>query len=149
MAKGRSRKSAKADKKAATAPKALPSRAPVDAPKAKRAGKLKPGVRKQLRRLERQLADAARQERNRVRKLERARHRRQLIEATLDGLRGVAPARPAPPAAADPIAAAAPTAAAPAAAVQAKAPARPRAARARAPRPAASARRTAPKPPTA
>ena len=81
MAKGRSRKAGKAGDKTAGAPKA-PETAKT---------KLKPGVRKQLRRLEGQLADAARRERKRLRKLERARHRRQLIEATLDGLRGLTP----------------------------------------------------------
>ena len=46
------------------------------------------GVRKHLRELERQLSDAARQERKRLRKLERAVFRRQMIQATLEELRG-------------------------------------------------------------
>jgi hypothetical protein len=88
MAKERSRKNRKAKDKASNPPV---SRSAREAPETKTAGKVKPGVRKQLKRLEGQLADAARRERKRLRKLERARYRRQLIEATLDGLRGLTP----------------------------------------------------------
>lgn len=96
--------------------------------------KVSSGVRKQLRRLERQLAEAARIERKRLRKLERARYRRQLIEATLDGLRDLAPTKPA--------------AASALPAVTTKSPAVPSTAKPRTPRPA-TPRRTAPKRPPA
>ena len=46
------------------------------------------GVRKHLRLLERQLSDAARQEHKRLRKLERATFRRQMLQAALEELRG-------------------------------------------------------------
>jgi len=45
------------------------------------------GLRRRLRKLEGQLADAARQERKRLRKLERALWRRQRIEAAIDEIR--------------------------------------------------------------
>ena len=45
------------------------------------------GLRRRLRKLERQLADAARQERRRLRKLERALWRRQRLEAAIDEIR--------------------------------------------------------------
>jgi hypothetical protein len=51
--------------------------------------KASPGLRKQVRRLERQLADAAREELKRVRKLEKAHHRLQRAETALDGLRAL------------------------------------------------------------
>ena len=62
----------------------------------KAAEKAPAGVRKQIRRLERQLADAARQERKRLRKLERARQRRQVAEAALADVLAETPASPAP-----------------------------------------------------
>ena len=63
------------------------------------------GVRKHLRQLQRQLSDAARQERKRLRKLERATFRRQMLQAALEELRGetavaVAPAAVEAPASA-------------------------------------------------
>jgi hypothetical protein len=54
--------------------------------------KVSPGLRKQVRRLERQLADAAREELKRVRKLEKAHHRLQRAEAALNELRTVSAA---------------------------------------------------------
>jgi hypothetical protein len=137
MAKKRSSKSVK-DKRGTSAPaKALPP--PSEGAAHKATLKVPRGVRKQLRRLERQLADAARQERKRVRKLERAHYRRQLIQEALEELRGAAPAKPAadsvtPSAAASP----APVAAPPAV----PKPASPRRASSRL---TASPRRTAPK----
>lgn len=118
-----------------------------------KSGKVPRGVRKQLRRLERQLADAARLELKRIRKLERAHHRRQEAEAALIELRAAAgkvdfaanPPPAAKPIAAKPVAAAKPTPATPAAtakpAVAAKPVAKPAA------KPAATPRRSAPKPP--
>jgi hypothetical protein len=75
MAKGRSGKSVSAEEKVART------------------------VRKNLRKLEAELAAATRQESKRLRKLERARNRRQLIQAALDELRKAAPAAAAKPAA--------------------------------------------------
>jgi len=46
------------------------------------------GVRKHLKELERQLSDAARQERKRLRKLDRATFRRLMLQAALEELRG-------------------------------------------------------------
>ncbi len=48
-------------------------------------------VRKHLRQLERQLSDATRQERRRLRKLDRATFRRQMLQAELEDLRGETP----------------------------------------------------------
>ena len=74
------------------------------------------GLRRRLRKLEGQLADAARQERKRLRKLERALWRRQRIEAAIDEIRTAtalmktatarkaAPPVTAPPVAAEPTA---------------------------------------------
>ncbi|HEX7543413.1 MAG TPA: hypothetical protein VF361_01250 [Candidatus Limnocylindrales bacterium] len=74
------------------------------------------GLRRRLRKLEGQLADAARQERKRLRKLERALWRRQRIEAAIDEIRTAtalmktatarkaAPPVTAPPVAAEPAA---------------------------------------------
>lgn len=156
MAKKGSKKSGK-DK-----PQVGASAKPVATPTT--AAKMPSGVRKQLRRLERQLADAARQERKRVRKLERARHRRQFAEAALAELRAVVPTKST---AATPSSTVKTTTVAPArmpkvpakartaaAGTAAAAPARPRTAasgpaRPRTARPAASPRRTAPKPPPA
>jgi hypothetical protein len=141
MAKKRSKVSGKAKPESVTAP----------GPKS--AAKISRGLRKQVRRLERQLVDAARTESKRIRKLERAHHRRQAAEAALEALRSIAPAKQATPAKAPaPVKS---TAASKTAATRATAPKAPAAtkagastpARPRAPRPAASSRRTAPKPP--
>lgn len=125
MAKGRSKGSAK-DKGRKSSP-------------AESEAKLPSGVRKQVRRLERELAAAARKEIKRVRKLERARHRRQMAEASLVELRtavlGKASAAPKRPTAA--------TDAAPKPAAPKPAP-KPTS---RAARPATTTRRTAPKTP--
>jgi len=80
MPKGRSKKSSN---------KAKPDS------KARAAAKPKGGVRKQIRRLERELATAAAVELKRVRKLERAHHRLQRAEAALDELRGTSVPEPA------------------------------------------------------
>ena len=82
MAKGRSRKSDKSDKQAAASSKS--------------AAKLSSGLRKQLKRLQSQFEDAQRLERKRVRKLERARHRRQVAEAALADVLAEAPAAARP-----------------------------------------------------
>lgn len=128
------------------------------------------GLKKQLRRLERQLIDAAKLENKRLRKLERARNRRQVAEAALAFVmsegpllevsvepaapKAVAPKAVAPKAVVTPksepkaAAAAAEKAAAaskPAASVKAAAPAKPAAAKPAAAKPA-TPRRTAPKP---
>ena len=70
------------------------------------------GLRRRLRKLEGQLADAARQERKRLRKLERALWRRQRIEAAIDEIRtatalmkAATARKAAPPVAAPPVAA--------------------------------------------
>src|ERR1035437_7320958 len=90
MAKGESKKSTKAR---AVAPVSVSKRTTTAPPR---------GVRKPLRQLERQLSDAARQERKRLRKLERATFRRQMLQAALEELRGetivalVTPAQQAP-----------------------------------------------------
>ena len=83
MVKGRSRKSGKSDKKA-------------DAASSKSAAKLSSGLRKQLKRLQSQFEDAQRLERKRVRKLERARHRRQVAEAALADVLAETPAAASP-----------------------------------------------------
>jgi hypothetical protein len=57
--------------------------------------KLNAKLRKQLRRLERQLADATKAEARRVRRLEKARWLRQRLEAVLDEVRANSPAAPA------------------------------------------------------
>ena len=64
------------------------------APRKKAAAKAARGLRKQLKRLQRQLADAARIETRRIRKLERARWRRQRLEASLDEARVASSAVP-------------------------------------------------------
>jgi len=71
MAKGRSKK---AEKSKSSAGASESTEIGAKAPK---------GLRKQLRRLESQLVEAARLESKRVRKLERARNRRQVVEAAL------------------------------------------------------------------
>ncbi len=60
---------------------------PVAKATAKAAAKADRGLRKHLKRLQRQLADAARTEARRVRKLERARWRRQRLESEVDDAR--------------------------------------------------------------
>ena len=105
MAKGSVRKSRKAEPDApgvtpdpgtvATAGAAADARREAK-PKAVRK------VRKQLRRLERQLAAAARSEARRVRRLEKARWRRQRLESVIDQVRAtstVAAGKPVKPAA--------------------------------------------------
>jgi hypothetical protein len=77
MAKGKSKKSGKA--------RDTKSRAAANDPRMK---SIPRGVRKHLRQLERQLSDAARQERKRLRKLERTIFRRQMLQAALEELRG-------------------------------------------------------------
>jgi len=142
MAKGKSKKSSKSR---AVAPVSVATRKKASGPR---------GVRKHLRQLERQLSAAGRQERKRLRKLERATFRRQVLQAALEELRGetavvvVPPAveSPASAVAVNPVAKARPTAKAtapstPRPAAKATAPAKPRpAAKATAPatpRPAA------------
>ena len=108
-------------------------------PESKAAAKPKAGVRKQIRRLERELATAAAVELKRVRKLERAHHRLQRAEAALDELRGISAPEPAmqKPAGKKPAAAPKPAAAKPATAT-----AKPTSPRAR----TTSAAKPAPKP---
>ena len=76
MEKGKSKKPRKSR---AVAPVSVAKRTKTVAPR---------GVRKHLRQLERQFSDAARQERKRLRKLERATFRRQMLQAALEELRG-------------------------------------------------------------
>ncbi len=66
-----------------------------DPKKEKKAAKEKKGLRKYLRRLEQQLADATKAEARRVRKLEKARWRRQQLQASIDEARAVTAALPA------------------------------------------------------
>jgi hypothetical protein len=154
MAKRRSSEYGKAKSKTTKPPKSppVPAAGEMLAPKT---AKMPRGLRKQLRRLERKLSDAAQRERKRVRKLERAYQQRQAIEAALVELRASAPTKPKGPAKAAPAAAAATGTPAKTTVVgPAKGPVRARSrtaapARPRAARPAASPRRTAPKPPPA
>jgi hypothetical protein len=92
MAKGKSKKVARAKDSEAVLSGATPKKASVPR-----------GVRKHLRELEGQLTDAARNEQKRMKKLERARERRQTIDSALDKLRGhtVAPPMVDQPAAAN------------------------------------------------
>jgi hypothetical protein len=169
MAKRRSNDSGKAKRETTMSRKSPPVAASGEMPAPNTAAKMPRGLRKQLRRLERQLSDAAQKERKRVRKLERAHHRRQVVEAALDELRAASPAKPkakaksparpktpekpkapakaastAPASTATPPKTTAATAKAPAKTrTRTAAPARPRAARPAAPR------RTAPKSPPA
>jgi hypothetical protein len=76
MPKDKSKKRAKAKGAAAVAPGDTPKKASVPR-----------GVKKHLRELESQLADAARKEHKRAQKLERAAQRRQAIVSALDKLR--------------------------------------------------------------
>ena len=125
-----------------------------DPKKEKKAARERKGLRKYLRRLEQQLADAAKAEARRVRKLEKTRWRRQQLQASIDEARALTATLPAagkrpnkdarqePPAASVPAAAAAPKpAAAPRAAAKPAAAARKPAAK-----PAAAARKPAAKP---
>ncbi len=124
MAKGRTKRSGKV-KKASTPPLGASTAKPSTDVSKPKAAKPASGVRKQMRRLERRLAAAAKQELRRIRKLERARHRRQVAEAALNQLRGAIPAL-APDPAVSPVAPASP-----------KPPAKPRAAARAKPRTAA------------
>ena len=90
MAKGKSKKVAKAKDAKAVVPGETPKKAFVPR-----------GVRKHLRELESQLTDATRKEHKRQQKLERARQRRQSIDSALDKLRGRSAATPVTPAPAD------------------------------------------------
>jgi hypothetical protein len=103
MAKGRKGKSGKSQPEA---PGAAPERdgAPLDKAAAKAAARADRGLRKHLKRLQRRLVDAARTEAKRVRKLERARWRRQRLEAAVDEARtasSVGPSEAAPKAKAE------------------------------------------------
>ena len=144
MAKGKSKKSAKTH-----------AVAPVVSGKTPKKVSVPRGVRKHLRQLERQLSEAARQESKRLRRLERATFRRQMLQAALEELRGetviaaatLAEATPAPEPSSPP-ASAAPTTATVAKAPRARtgvtrpAATRPAATRPAATRPAATRRRT-------
>jgi vacuolar-type H+-ATPase subunit I/STV1 len=77
MAKGKSKKPAKVDDPQAVASGEVAKKA-----------SLPRGVRKHLRELESQLADAASMEQKRQKKLEKSRQRRQSIGSALDKLRG-------------------------------------------------------------
>jgi hypothetical protein len=100
------------DGKAAGTPKGATAAADGRAPNVD--NKLARLVAKRVKKLERQLTDAARVERKRLRSLDRAHRRRQLIEAALDELRvGTAPAPALTPAEAIPSAAGAATRPAP------------------------------------
>src|SRR5450759_2505010 len=77
MAKGKSNKGVKAHVVAPVVSSERPKKASV--PRL---------VRKHLRQLERQLSEAARQESKRLRRLERATFRRQMLQAALEELRG-------------------------------------------------------------
>ena len=77
MARGKSKKPAKVDDPQAVASGEVAKKA-----------SLPRGVRKHLRELESQLADAASKEQKRQKKLEKSRQRRQSIGSALDRLRG-------------------------------------------------------------
>lgn len=133
--RGKRGKSGKAERAAAVEPRAK--------------NRIPRGVKKHLRNLERQLFDAARQERKRLRKLEKAMFRRQMIQAALEELRGettilVATVEEAAAAENAPVTAPAPAAepATPAAKPRAAA-----AARTRSPRASTAAPKDAPEPP--
>lgn len=102
MAKKARRKSRSSAAKAATAPvEAAKGQPAMTAAAAKRTTVGRKRLRRRLRKLEGQLANAARQERKRLRRLERALWRRQRIEAAIDEIRTAtalierAPAKPA------------------------------------------------------
>jgi hypothetical protein len=85
MAKGKSKKPVKVDDPQAVASGEVAKKA-----------SLPRGVRKHLRELESQLADAASKEQKRQKKLEKSRQRRQSIGSALDKLRGRTAITPAP-----------------------------------------------------
>lgn len=91
MAKRRVRKSKQAKPDAAGVKPETGTGGPAKTPAAGSVSEAKPKadrkIRKQLRRVERELADAARTEAKRVRRLEKARWRRQRLEATLDAVK--------------------------------------------------------------
>jgi hypothetical protein len=96
MAKRRVRKSTQAAPEDAAVKPELGTTEAAAAGKASAAKpKLNAKLRKQLRRLERQLADATKAEARRVRRLEKARWLRQRLEAVLDEVRANSPAAPA------------------------------------------------------
>lgn len=99
MAKRRVRKSKQAKPDAAGVKPGTGAAGPAETSAAGTVAEAKPKAdrkrRKQLRRLERQLADAARTEARRVRRLEKAHWRRQRLEAALDGVRTSSSAVPA------------------------------------------------------
>jgi hypothetical protein len=96
MAKRRVRKSKQAAPEDAAVKPELGTTEAAAAGKASAAKpKLNAKLRKQLRRLERQLADATKAEARRVRRLEKARWLRQRLEAVLDEVRANSPAAPA------------------------------------------------------
>ncbi len=108
MVKGRVRKPVKAKTKTSAATDGPASATPAvvgkgrtkkDVRKAARAEK---GLRKHLKRLEKQIAAAAQAEARRLRKLEKARWRRQLLEAFLDEARVATAGRAASPSKATP-----------------------------------------------
>jgi hypothetical protein len=94
MAKGRVKAPSPAEAEASSAVEPVET-APATSEKspskkvARKAARARKGLRKHLKRLEAQLADAARAEAKRVRKLEKARWRRQLLEAFIDEARSV------------------------------------------------------------
>ena len=114
MAKKERRTSRHSGSKTAPVPASKDEAAAATAARRTMAGRK--GLRRRLRKLEGQLADAARQERKRLRKLERALWRRQRIEAAIDEIRTAtalmktatarkaAPPVTAPPVAAEPTA---------------------------------------------
>jgi hypothetical protein len=89
MAKGRKGRSGQAEPEAPNAA-AQKSGGPLE----KAAAKADRGLRKHLKRLERRLADAARTEARRIRKLERARWRRQRLEAAVDEAKTASSVKP-------------------------------------------------------
>jgi hypothetical protein len=91
MAKGKSKKPVKVVDPQEVASGETAKKAPVPR-----------GVRKHLRELESQLADAARKEQKRLQKLEKSRQRRQSIGSALDKLRGRTAITPGPAPAAAP-----------------------------------------------
>jgi len=115
MAKKERRMSRHSGSKTAPVPASKDEAAAATAARRTMAGRK--GLRRRLRKLEGQLADAARQERKRLRKLERALWRRQRIEAAIDEIRTAtalmktatarkaAPPVTAPPVTAPPVAA--------------------------------------------
>lgn len=93
MAKGRVRKPSQPEPEASGATSDPASKAPAAVGKglrkkdARKAARAEKGLRKHLKRLESQVLDATKAEAKRLRKLEKARWRRQLLEAFLDEAR--------------------------------------------------------------